>query len=311
MDTITERYIILPTYPSTQKCDLKQVEKLTSNPNKTMTLLFDRVVSANKCDTPFLQQLEEVGHGGANFPVLPLTEESDEFKISIPKRLLSYNIEGYISENEEEVEALNKKAAACIKRYRKYIEFEPADKKTELSGEAVKEKVDPKNYGDRRIRADSKMRKDVLYKTLLRSIRRYYIRKFRTENPRFYLKNKIPYKNEVYEKAIRTFCQKYFGGYYKMEDLFYYVTAMIRQEWYLGIKNIPPHIQSSIGQIYSCFYKFKLWQFEKLAKSEHIQKMFDTMLEEGTDNVIKMERSMLVRREVYLNLFKDFKTYAY
>lgn len=314
MDTISDQFIILPTDVSVQKCNTVDVEKATSDPNQVLNHLFLQLVSTFSFDAPSRQQVDQL-------PVQQVQDEScagdehdsestDEFKIIIPKTLLNYNAVGYVSEDEDEVEELNKKAAECLKRYRKYIEFKPLDVKTDLSN--GKDEVDGahNNYGDKRIRSQSKMRKDVMFKTLLRSIRRFYIRKFRTENPRFYLKNKIPYKNDVYETAVRKFVEKFFVGYNNQDDLFFYIIAMIRQEWYIGIGDIPAHIQSSIGQIYSCFYKFKLWQFEQLAKTDHIQYMFDKMLEEGAENLIRMERSMMVRKDVYLSLFDDFKAFA-
>lgn len=155
--------------------------------------------------------------------------------------------------------------------------------------------------------SNKKARKDVVYKTLLRSIRRFFVRKFRFENPRFYLKNKVPYKNSVYENAVKKFCANHFADAPDPECLFYYIVALIRQEWYVGIENIPSNIVNTVGNIYSCFYKFKLWQFESLAADKNIQYLFDKMMSFGVEKIIRLEKSMNDKRAVYLEAFKEFK----
>ena len=149
-----------------------------------------------------------------------------------------------------------------------------------------------------------------MFKTCLRAIRRYYVRLFKEENPLFYRKNKIPYQNSIYEKSVKDFCRKHFEGHPNADEIFYYIIALIRQEWYTEIKDVPKHVQLRVDLIYKCFNKFKLWLFEELAEDPNVQLLFDCMIKDNPERIIFKEKSMRCKKEVYLDVFRLFKQYA-
>lgn len=152
----------------------------------------------------------------------------------------------------------------------------------------------------------ARVRKDVVYKTILRSIRRFYSKLFKTENPRRTRKSSQRPKISDQIENMEDFCKKVFPNSAENKTLTYFVMIMVNQKLFessVRSGGVPSKIKHQAQEMYECLYNFKMGKFRKVARNKYLKTLLSHMLSKGKDAVIQSEKAMVESPSTYLNAF--------
>lgn len=158
------------------------------------------------------------------------------------------------------------------------------------------------------------VRSDVVNKTLLRALKRYYTAKFENENSAFHThKNE---KKEVVYQRIKDFAITVYKGDRNIgkeefsditiEDLCFYMGILINPSLMKRF-SLQPHDRIKIQNFYNCLYNYSHKKLQKLFKSNVLHFMFTKFAEEGPlDELLLNDSTLKKNPDVYKKASKSF-----
>lgn len=171
-------------------------------------------------------------------------------------------------------------------------------------------KTRPKALPDKKLA----IRSDVVNKTLLRSLKRYYTAEFERQT-QSKISTKSTQKEEVYQK-IRDFTESIYQDEPRfglsefndvtMDDLFFYMGICINPQMMKKTTSTPQE-RSRFQNFYSCLYKYSHKKLMKLFSSKALYFMFRKFFEDGVFEDLLVNDSTLKRNpEVYKTASENF-----
>lgn len=183
------------------------------------------------------------------------------------------------------------------------------EKEADANSEAGSTGARSNTSGSQPARADSNLRKDVVYKTILRAIRRFYTKLFKERYP---LRTKRCSQKPTIAtqiNAVEVFCQEVFQESGDVKSIMFFVMIMINQKLFnQAVKTgvVPPNVKRQAEEMYACLYSFKMGKFKQIATNKYVRILMSTMLSYGKEAVIQSEKAMSDNAETYLEAFKQF-----
>lgn len=183
------------------------------------------------------------------------------------------------------------------------------EKEADANSEAGSTGARSNTSGSQPARADSNLRKDVVYKTILRAIRRFYTKLFKERYP---LRTKRCSQKPTIAtqiNAVEVFWQEVFQDTVDFKAIMFFVMIMINQKLFnQAVKTgvVPPNIKRQAEEMYACLYSFKMGKFKQIAVNKYVRILMSTMLSYGKEAVIQSEKAMSDNAETYLEAFKQF-----
>lgn len=184
---------------------------------------------------------------------------------------------------------------------------------------------DPKSHKNKQKAVPDKklaVRSDVVNKTLLRSLKRYYTSLFEEETKQK-LSGKEAQKDELHEK-LKAFTISIYTGDERfnlpefqdvtMDDLVFYMGICINPLYMKKVASTPQE-RNKFHSFYNCLYKYSHKKLLKLFQSSVLHFMFRKFFEEGPfDGLLKHDSTLQRNPEAYkeasinfLNLFKQHR----
>lgn len=151
------------------------------------------------------------------------------------------------------------------------------------------------------------VRKDVVYKTILRCIRRYYTKKYRRYLQTLSLGRKrlsIAHQVEIVEE----YCRHEFGESADNQSLKFFVLILVQQKLFtqaVKTKLMPSKIAKKAEEMYECLYSFKIYKFKNIIKNRCLQSLVSHMMENDRDQVLNSEKTMIENPGSYLEAFRE------
>ena len=176
---------------------------------------------------------------------------------------------------------------------------------TEKIGNSCNPKQSNRKYGNERS-LNLAIRKDVINKTVLRIMRRFFTQKFRNMFTKKF-KSKEAKINWYYE-YVKKFTVRIFGSAHSnLKELQTYMASIIN----------PKHMKATdIEQtglekeqfytFHNCLYKYSHTRLVNLFKIQPIGILYDYFYSRLTEDIIKMEPSVSKNSWIYYSAFRDF-----
>lgn len=149
------------------------------------------------------------------------------------------------------------------------------------------------------------LRDDVVNKTLLRSIKRFYLNKFKKNHSDLVKARFKNLKVEVLLKALEDFSKEEFPEY-KNPELFAEFMML-----FLGLKpgnkyKYNEAVASKAGQVIGCMYSYSSKKFRSLRSIKELGLIAFKVYESHLENFISGEKTMMNSKTRYKNAFIDF-----
>jgi hypothetical protein len=168
----------------------------------------------------------------------------------------------------------------------------------------------PKSFPDKKLA----IRSDVVNKTLLRSLKRYYTAEFEKTTLNT-LSGKFTSKSEVY-RTIKEFTENIYDGERRfnldefadvqLDELVFYMGICIKPQEMKKSTNSPQERQK-FQNFYSCLYKYSHKKLLKLFHSNTLHFMFRKFFEDGIfDDLLINDATLKRNPEVYKNASENF-----
>lgn len=151
-------------------------------------------------------------------------------------------------------------------------------------------------------------RKDVVYKTALRSLRRFYIKLFKTEFPRPFHKSCHRPTIAAQVEIVKGFWNKLFPENRNIENITHFMLSMINHKLFdssVRVGLIPPVIKQQADDLFGCFYSFKMGKFRDVARLKWVKHLFKKMFSYGLTDIIRQEKVMSKNPELYEQAFAE------
>lgn len=158
----------------------------------------------------------------------------------------------------------------------------------------------------RQNKGKSTVRKDVVFKTILRAIRRHYTTLFKRSYPKFFKKNRSPQWNSAHLKAVTEFIGRTFPNCGDQKTLAYYVLALTHHDVFETCTEIPPNTKTKVEDLYTWLYAFKMWKFKSVSQDPNVKLLLSNMLKDGIEPLFNKEKAMMEKRQVYLEALNEF-----
>lgn len=151
-------------------------------------------------------------------------------------------------------------------------------------------------------------RKDVVFKTILRSVRRFYSKLFKSLYPKSFSKANPKHTIASQIEVVKNICEQLFPESQHIESTTYLVTCMVNHKLYessVRIGLVPPKIKQQVHDLFECLYSFKMGKFKEVTSNKAVKELFTTMLSHGVDSIIQSEKAMAENPEMYLEAFDE------
>lgn len=151
-------------------------------------------------------------------------------------------------------------------------------------------------------------RKDVVYKTVLRSLRRFYIKLFKNEFPRPFYKSCHRPTIAAQVEIVKGFWNQLFPDNRNIENITHFMLSIINHKLFessVRVGLVPPVIKQQADDLFGCFYSFKMGKFRDVACLRWVKHLFKKMLSYGISDIIKQEKVMSKNPELYEQAFAE------
>ena len=159
--------------------------------------------------------------------------------------------------------------------------------------------------GRKRIR---RQRMDVVFKTVLRAIRRYYTKMYKVIYPQT---RRLTQRPTIMTQVgiMKSFVGEVFQLKSPKDDLVYFVMGLINNKLFESCARggyVTPKLWKDVKEMFECTYNFKMGVFKKVVSHGAVKNMLANMLNSGLDSIISSEKAMSKNPILYKEAFEKF-----
>lgn len=153
---------------------------------------------------------------------------------------------------------------------------------------------------------DLSQRRDVINKTILRILRRYFTQLFKDSFDEQF-KSKVA-KSEWYFECIKEFCFKLFGKKHEMiDEIQYYMASIIMPKNVTKKDMVEGQVsQEQFDAFHNCLYKYSHTKLVNLLEIKPLGVIYEKFFNGPLDDLLQSETSVLKNYQLYMVVFKEF-----
>ncbi|CAI2373246.1 unnamed protein product [Moneuplotes crassus] len=153
-----------------------------------------------------------------------------------------------------------------------------------------------------------RQRMDVVFKTVLRAIRRYYTKIFKTTFPQT---RRLSQRPTILTQLniMKSFVKEVFQLKKDNNELVFFVMGLINNKLFdscIRAGYVPPKLGKEVTEMFECTYNFKMGKFKNVSSYPSVQQMLANMLKSGVDQIISQEKTMAENPDLYKEAFQQF-----